>query len=253
MDRIRFGRSVKALRVRRSWRQEDLSAASGLSSSAIGRIELGQIDRMAWGDLEAVTEALDGRLGLDFWWRGGDLDRVLDAAHAAIVDILVGVYRGAGWEVVVEATFSEFGERGSIDVLAWHPAFGLVAVNEVKATITDAGRTVMGVDRKGRLAPIVARKLGWTCLGVSRFLVVAEGATARRRVAEHATTFRTAFPLGSRDSRAWIHRPTARPVSGLMFLSATHRAGSNTVSSAAHRVRRKEPRTKTVGDRPAAS
>lgn len=244
MDRIRFGRSVKALRVRRSWRQEDLAAASGLSSSAIGRIELGQIERMAWGDLEAVAEALDGRLGLDFRWRGGDLDRLIDAAHAAIVESLVRVYRGAGWEVVVEATFSEFGERGSIDVLAWHLATGQVAVNEVKATITDAGRTVMGVDRKGRLAPIVARKLGWTCLGVSRFLVVVEGATARRRVAEHEAIFRTAFPLGGRESRAWIQRPTARPVAGLMFLSSTHGAGSKGPSSARRRVRRQGPRTK---------
>jgi len=87
--------------------------------------------------------------------------------------VLVREYRRAGWDVIVEATFSEFGERGSIDVLAWHPPTGQVAVNEVKATVADAGRTVMGVDRKARLAPIVARKAGWTCLGVSRFLVVA--------------------------------------------------------------------------------
>jgi hypothetical protein len=150
-----------------------------LSSSAIGRVELGKIQRVAWGDLEAVAEALDAQLGLDFRWRAGDLDRLLDAAHAAIVESLVRVYRASGWAVVVEATFSEFGERGSIDLLAWHAPTGNVAVNEVKATIADAGRTVMGVDRKGRLAPIVARKLGWTCRGVSRFLVVAEGATAR--------------------------------------------------------------------------
>lgn len=252
MDRIRFGRSVKSLRVRRSWRQEDLAAASGLSSSSVGRIEHGKIQRMTWGDLVAVTEALDGQLGLDFRWRGGDLDRLLDAAHAAIVESLVGIYRLAGWEVVVEATFSEFGERGSIDVLAWHAPTGHVAVNEVKATIADAGRTVMGVDRKGRLAPIVARKLGWACRGVSRFLVVAEGATARRRVAQHAAIFRTSFPLGGRESRTWIEKPTVRPVAGLMFLSSALGVGANKSQSATSRVRRKGPRTKPVAA-PAAS
>lgn len=247
MDRTRFGRSVRALRGRRSWRQQDLAVASGLSRSSIGRIEQGKIQRIAWGDLIAVAEALDGQLGVDFRWRGGELDRLLDAAHAAVVDGLVGVYRTAGWAVVVEATFSEFGERGSIDVLAWHALTGQVAVNEVKATIADAGRTVMGVDRKARLAPIVAKKLGWTCNGVSRFLVVAEGATARRRVAEHDATFRTSFPLAGRESRAWIDEPTPHPVAGLMFLSSAHRVGTNGASSATSRVRRRGPRTKSDG------
>jgi hypothetical protein len=171
-----------------------------------------------------------------------------DAAHAAIVESLVRVYRTAGWAVVVEATFSEFGERGSIDVLAWHASTGQVAVNEVKATIADAGRTVMGVDRKGRLAPIVARKLGWTCRGVSRFLVVAEGATARRRIAEHAGIFRTSFPLGTVESRAWIKKPTVQPVAGLIFLSYPRRVGTSVSSSAISRVRRKGPRTNPALD-----
>jgi hypothetical protein len=203
---------------------------------------------MAWGHLEAVADALDAQLGFDFRWRGGDLDRLLDAAHAAIVESLVRVYRAAGWAVVVEATFSEFGERGSIDVLAWHAPTGHVAVNEVKATVADAGRTVMGVDRKARLATIVARKLGWTCRRVSRFLVVAEGPTARRRIAEHAAIFRTSFPLGTRKSRAWIKKPTVQPVAGLIFLSYPRRVGANVSSSAVSRVRRKGPSTKPALD-----
>jgi transcriptional regulator with XRE-family HTH domain len=253
MDRIRFGRSVKELRVRRRWRQQDLAAASGISSSAVGRIEHGAIARVPWADLVSVAEALEGRLGLDFHWRGGDLDRLLDAAHASIVEALVRVYRAAGWEVVVEATFSEYGERGSIDVLAWHPARGAIAVNEVKATVTDAGRTVTGVDRKARLAPIVAKRLGWTCLAVSRFLVVAEGATSRRRIAEHAATFGAAFPLGGRESRAWIAGPSGRSVAGLIFLSSAHRVGAIGSSPPAGRVRRPNGHTGRWLDRPKPS
>jgi transcriptional regulator with XRE-family HTH domain len=248
MDRIRLGRSIKALRVRRRWRQQDLSRASGVSSSAIGRLENGKIQRMAWSDLEAVAEALDAQLGFDFRWRGGDLDRLLDAAHAAIVERLVRLYRAAGWEVIVEATFSEFGERGSIDVLAWHASTGQVAVNEVKATIADAGRTVMGVDRKARLAPVMARRLGWTCRGVSRFLVVAEGPTARRRIAEHAAIFRTSFPLRARESRAWIAKPTPSPAAGMIFLSYPRRLGTSVAAMAIGRVRRRGPRTNATLD-----
>lgn len=204
---------------------------------------------MAWSDLEAVAESLDAQLGLDLRWRGGDLDRLLDAAHAAIVELLVRLYRATGWEVIVEATFSEFGERGSIDVLAWHPSTGHVAVNEVKATLADAGRTVMGVDRKARLAPVVARKLGWRCRGVSRFLVVAEAPTARRRIAEHAGIFRTSFPLGTRESRAWIARPSLQPVAGLIFLSYPRRVGRSVSSTAVSRVRRRGPRTNPAPER----
>ena len=187
--------------------------------------------------------ALDGQLGLDFRWRGADLDRLLDADHAAIVDALVALYRAARWEVIVEATFSEFGERGSIDVLARHEATGQVAVNEVKASIGDAGATVMGVDRKARLAPVMARKLGWACLGVSRFLVVTEGATPRRRVAAHAEIFSVAFPLRVHESRAWIEQPTSRPIAGLFFLSPARTEDGKRPSSRSVTVRPRRPRT----------
>ncbi|MDQ2965937.1 MAG: hypothetical protein M3R57_08825, partial [Chloroflexota bacterium] len=148
-----------------------------------------------------------------------------------------------GWEVIAEATFSEFGERGSIDVLARHEATGHVAVNEVKASIGDAGATVMGVDRKARLAPVMAGKLGWRCLGVSRFLVVGEGATSRRRVAAHAETFRTAFALAGPECRSWIRQPTSRPISGLFFLSPARTEDGNRDSRRPASVRPQRPRT----------
>jgi transcriptional regulator with XRE-family HTH domain len=243
MDRLRFGRSVRALRVRRAWRQQDLADAAGISRSVAGRVERGELGGARWRDLEAVALTLDRQLGLEFRWRGADLERLLDADHAAIVESLVRLYRAARWDVIVEATFPEFGERGSIDVLARHEATGHVAVNEVKATIADAGATVIGVDRKARLAPVVARKLGWTCLGVSRFLVVREGATARRRIAAHAEIFRTAFPLRGHESRAWIAQPTGRLVSGLLFLSPARTEDGKRASPRSRSVRPRRART----------
>jgi transcriptional regulator with XRE-family HTH domain len=165
VDPLRFGRSVKALRHRRGWRQVDLAERSGLSRSVVGRIELGQVDRIAFGDLQAAARALDGQLELNFRWRGESLDRLIDERHAAIVDEVVRIYRAAGWEVAVEASFSVYGERGSIDVLGWHRYAELLAVNEIKASVPEAGNTVMGVDRKARLAPVIARDRGWRCRG----------------------------------------------------------------------------------------
>jgi len=219
MDRFRFGRSVRELRLRRRWTQSDLGDRVGVSRSVIGRIERGAISNVPFGRLLAVADALDGRLDLDFRWRGEALDRLIDERHTAIVDELVGLFRSARWEVAVEVTFSIFGERGSIDVFAWHPSRHVVAVNEVKASVGEAGNTVLGVDRKSRLAPQIAKDRGWPCRGVARFLVVADGSTSRDRIARHAETFRTAFPAGGRECLAYIRDPVDQPPSGILFLT----------------------------------
>ena len=156
---------------------------------------------------------------------GEGLDRLIDEEHAAVVDQLVALYRAARWEVAVEVSFSIFGERGSIDVFAWHQAVQVVAVNEVKVSVPEAGGTVIGVDRKSRLAPDIARERGWTCRGVARFLVIRDSSTSRRRVAEHGQLFKSAFPVGGRESLEWIPDPTARPPSGLIFLPDSRPAG----------------------------
>jgi transcriptional regulator with XRE-family HTH domain len=246
MNRFRFGRSVRELRERRRWRQEDLARRTGLSRSSIGRIERGEIGRMPYDRLVAVATALDGLLDLDFRWRGEALDRLIDERHATIVDEVVAIYRSARWEVAVEVTFSKFGERGSIDVFAWHPIVQVVAVNEVKASVGEAGGTVIGVDRKARLAPTIAKERGWTCRGVARFLVIADNSTSRDRIARHADTFRTAFPTGGRESIGWIRNPTVgAPPSGIVFLAPRNVRGVGTKrkSQASGPVHRAEPRT----------
>lgn len=243
MDRFRFGRAIRALRQRRGWRQVDLARLSGLARSVVGRIELGQIGRIAYNDLEAAATALDGQLTLELRWRGEALGRLIDEEHAAVVDQLVELYRAARWEVAVEVSFSIFGERGSIDVLAWHPAVHVVAVNEVKASVPEAGATVIGVDRKSRLAPEVARERGWRCRAVARFLVIRDNSTSRRRIAEHERLFRSAFPAGGRESLEWIRNPTARPPSGLIFLPDSRPAGSTQRRVARKRVRLARSRT----------
>jgi transcriptional regulator with XRE-family HTH domain len=234
MDRFRFGRSVRELGQRRHWRQSDLGDRIGVSRSVIGRIERGAVANVPYGRLLAVADALDGRLDLDFRWRGEALDRLVDERHAAIVDELVGLFQSARWDVAVEVTFSIYGERGSIDVFAFHPIQRVLAVNEVKASVGEAGNTVVGVDRKSRLAPQIASGRGWPCRGVARFLVVADSSTSRDRIARHADTFRTAFPAGGRECLAWIRDPVGQPPSGILFLAPRN---GRRVSSATRRGR----------------
>lgn len=169
--------------------------------------------------MEAVTRALGVRLELLARWHGEGLDRLLDDDHAKIVSASGDPYRDGGWLTDVEVTFAIGREMGSIDRFAFHPGLRLLAVNECKSVVPDAGNTVLTLDRKARLAPRIARDRGWTgAVGVARFLILPEGRTNRRRVERHQGLFRAAFPVMGRDAQAWIRRPTPTPISGLFYL-----------------------------------
>lgn len=148
MDPVRFGLAVRALRHRRGWTQAQLAARSGVSQSAISRIERGGGYRLTVAVLTGVAGMLGARISLRLLSHGEDVDRLLDARHARIVEWIASLLRRAGWEVVPEATFSIYGERGSIDILAYHPATGSLLVIEVNSAVPDVHATLAGIDRK---------------------------------------------------------------------------------------------------------
>jgi transcriptional regulator with XRE-family HTH domain len=219
MDPVCFGLALRARRRHRGWRQSDLGAAAGVSASTICRIERAEIASITYSTLEAVTRALGVRLELLARWHGEGLDRLLDDDHARVVAASVDPYRDGGWLTDVEVTFAIGREAGSIDLFGFHPELRLLSVNECKSVVPDAGNTVLTLDRKARLAPLIARERGWTgAIGVARFLILPEGRTNRRRVEQHEGLFRSAFPVIGRDALAWIRHPTPTPVSGLLYL-----------------------------------
>src|SRR4051812_2800646 len=124
MDSVRLGLSIRALRRRTEWTQQRLAAEAGVSQATVSRVECGQLRHQTLHTLELIAEALGARASVKVYWHGEELDRLLDAAHAGLVDQVVQLLVAHGWEVVPEATFNEFGERGSIDVLAFHPEAG---------------------------------------------------------------------------------------------------------------------------------
>src|SRR5689334_9236392 len=117
MDALRFGRRYHALRIRLRLRQCDVAAAAAVSRSLIAAIDRGELDGVTLGSLRKATSALGADVDLFLRWRGERLDRLLDEDHAAIVELVVRLLRNDGWQVEVEASFSIWGERGSIDVL----------------------------------------------------------------------------------------------------------------------------------------
>lgn len=209
MDVVRFGLSVRALRRRRHLRQVDLAREARVSRTAISRVERGRGDRLTVRSLGRVADALDARLECRLHWNGEALDRLLDESHAALVEKAVQWLLSLAWEVAPEVSFAIRGERGSIDILAFHPATATLLVIEVKSVIPDLQAMLVTLDRKTRLAGEIARGRGWRPSRLGRLLVVAEDRTARRRVAAHAATFAGAFP-----ARGWAVRGRLRDAAG---------------------------------------
>lgn len=219
---MRLGAVVRALRLRRGWTQAHLALAAGVSPATISRIERGRLDATCLAVIRRVFAALDARIDLVARWHGGELDRLVDARHAGMVETLVRRLSSMPeWVVHPEVTFSIFGERGSIDVVAWHPRLGALLIIEVKSAIGDVGGLVRQVDRYRRLAREVAKTRGWLPSSVALWVVVADGRTARRRLAEHRSTLRGAFPADGHLMERWLHTPD-RDVSALSFVPFGH-------------------------------
>ena len=243
MDGILFGRGFRALRIRKRLTQLDLAGRAAVSRGVIVRIERGGAANVTVETLERIAAPLGARVLCRLSWNGEGLDRLLDSRHAAIVEQIVRILGGAGWLIATEVSFNHFGERGSIDILAFHPATRLLLVIEVKSVVPDVQASLVTLDRKERLALQIARERGWSAVGVSRLLVIREDRTARRRIADHAATFANAFPDRARTIRAWLVRPDrSRPLRGLWFLSNESQA------DATQRVRRPRRRVERGPD-----
>lgn len=191
--------------------------------------------RVRLGDLQRMGDALGADLDVRLRWHGEGLDRLLDRAHAALVDSTLILLRRLGWDAAVEVSFSKWGERGSIDILALHARSGVVLVVEAKSVIPDAQSMLFALDRKTRLAPEIARDRGWPSREAARLLVVAESSTSRRRVAALDQTFRVACPDTGRVVRRWLREPVG-PMSGLLFLPDAPRGGTNAKSDGVKRI-----------------
>ena len=193
----------------------DLAARCGLGRSAISDIERGHADRYTLGAIRHALQALDADAAVSVRWGGpGDLDRLLDRDHATLVRTWAELHEARGWEIWPEASFSVYGERGRVDLLAFHAPTGVLEVAEMKTGLWDINETLGRLDAKVRLAPRLAKERGWNVQKVVGALVIAEGRTARRRIEEHVVLF-ARYALRSHAARAFVAAPTP-DASGLL-------------------------------------
>ena len=76
------------------------------------------------------------------------LDRLLDEKHARSSARPSICSRHLGWVAEVEVSYSVYGERGSIDILAWQQTLAALLVIEVKSELVSVEATLRKLDEK---------------------------------------------------------------------------------------------------------
>jgi hypothetical protein len=217
-DDERLARSSRALRRELGLRQQDL-VERGRSIYLTHIIESGRAGTLPLNEIRGHFAALGATVRMTAWWNGAALDRLLDSRHAAIVETVVRLLGQMRWTPRAEVSFSEYGERGSIDVFAARPDRRAVFVGEAKSEWGSIEETLRVHDVKTRLAGKVCHDtFGFWPTSVGSALIFPDDSTARRVVATHRETVDASYPARSREVRAWLRAPTG-PLRGVWFLS----------------------------------
>lgn len=224
MNETQVGALFRAVRIRRGLTQSDVAAAAGLSQSLVSSLECGDFAGSSFGVIRRVAAALSVSLGFEVRWRGMEAAKLLDERHSALVRLAVERIRGAGWEAWPERTFSIWGERGSIDILAWRASERAMLAVEVKTRMPDLQDLLSTMDRKRRLLPAIAKDSGLAPLAIGSVLLLPEETWARNRVRQFQGIFDAAMPARTVETRQWLEKPAA-DLRGIWFLLDTSRDG----------------------------
>jgi hypothetical protein len=152
------------------------------------------------------------------------------------------------WITAPEVTFSVYGERGAIDLLAFHPARRALLVVELKTQLVDVQGLIGSMDRYLRLAGSAAKPHGWRASHVSGLVLLRETTTNRRAVAAHRHVLKAAFPHDTGAIRQWLEDPAGN-LRGLRFLSDSHVRTDSARQTGVRRVRKHGASVETGANR----
>jgi len=241
MDDTQFGAAIRAVRLRRALTQQRLAALAGVSRPIVSLIERGRLEETSVRTVRQVAAILGVSVTLTARWRGAEMAKLLDESHAALVGSVAGRLAAAGWTVRPEHTFSVWGERGSIDVLAWNPARRALLSVECKTKLPDLQDLLSTMDRKRRLARHIAKLEGWEPAAVGSVLVLDDATWARNAIRRSGAVFDSALPARTVAVRRWLDCPSG-DLRGIWFLLNDSGTNAKRRSGGLMRAgRRKEP------------
>jgi transcriptional regulator with XRE-family HTH domain len=228
-DDERLGRLLRLIRQRVGLTQRSLAQVADVTRENVMAVEAGRLGQLPFDRTRRMFEAVGARARPAVWWNGAAADRLLDERHAALVERGVKAYTRRQWETAIEVSFADYGERGSIDILAGRESARAVAVTEVKSEIGSLEETNRVLDMKERLAPKIAEaRFGWRPRVVGRILIV-PGTTSTKRILErHAATMNAIYPARTNEVKAWLRAPTAS-IRGIWFMSEVAHSDSESL------------------------
>ena len=193
---------------------------------------------MRYGDIRRYASALGARFDGSVLWQGADLDRMLNRGHAQLHEAAARWLADiGGWLAVPEVSLSTHGERGVIDIVAWHGASRSMLIVELKTRIVDISNLMATMDVRRRMARAIAIDRGWDPAAIGLWVVVAPGRTNARALAEHATVLRAKFPDDGRVMRRWLAHPSGG-VAALSFLPKVRLGDTGRDPTTPRRIRR---------------
>jgi len=230
-------------------RQVDVAEAAGCSQALISAVERGHGASLSLATLCRIFAAIEADIDCVVRYRGADLDRLLDERHAAATMAVLPLLGRRGWQAVSEVTFNHYGDRGSIDLLAFYPPSRMACVIEVKTEMASAEETLRRLDVKVRLGSgLVQERFGARPVGVGRLLAVIDSTANRTRVSRLAPLLEAAFPLRAAALRQWLRAPG--PAGGGLLFVRVICAGTRMRGSRRVRRPRSAPGAAAVRGRP---
>jgi transcriptional regulator with XRE-family HTH domain len=243
VDDQRLGAAFRAVRIRRGWRQGDVAARARASRGVVSLVERGHLEHVSTRALRRIAAALDIRLDITLRLPHGELDRLMNEGHAAMHEQLARYLDGIpGWLHAPEVTFAFYGERGVIDILAFHVPSTSLLVIELKTEFASLEELLATMDVRLRHAAKIGHERGWLVRTVSGWVVFAESATNRRRIHAHAAALGSAFPSDGRALRGWLRRP-AGTIRALSFWANSNDTTAKQTVAGRRRVRVSGPPT----------
>jgi transcriptional regulator with XRE-family HTH domain len=238
VDDAKVGRALYVLRRRRRLTQSEVAAVAGVSQSAMSKAERGHVATLSIVTARRIFAVLDAGFEGSVIWRGGGLDRLLDERHAAVVGSTARLLKARGWEIVVEATYAIYGERGSVDILAAHVPSRTVLVVEAKTELTSIEQLGRKVDEKTRLARqrLCRERFGWAPTHTGRLLVLPDLDSRRRALHRHDSVLSVSFPSRGSEVRSWLRRPSG-DLGGVLFVADMSPETVSAVRRSSARVR----------------